>query len=265
MGEAPPFEDRKQAMNDTSAMAHKVSLSSFLACNPFPAPFTDGLFFRDKMRAIHRMAPASVTGSILEVGGGQSGLTKMLYPHAQVTVLDADPRFADAPANQRSGVRFVAGDATDLPFADGSFALVTMFDLLEHVENDGAVAREALRVLAPGGRVLLTTPHRERWRFPYHAAFGPVSPPEEELFAEWGHVRRGYTEQDLDRLFDARRVSTGGFINGLLAVSHDIAFSRLKRPVRLALHAIFAPLSAAGYYLNRNNSEGTELAVAYQR
>ena len=153
----------------------------------------------------------------------------------------------------------------DLPFASVSFALVTMFDLLEHVEDDAGVAREALRVLRPGGEVLLTTPHRERWRYPYFRAFAPISPSEEELFKEWGHVRRGYTERELDALFGTVRSSTGGFINSLLAVSHDIAFSRLRRPSRLVLHALFAPLSLAGYVLNRANRAGTELAVAYRR
>lgn len=252
-------------MNAPAFRARKTPLSRFLAANPFPGPFTDGLFFRDKMRAIHRMAPEFVSGPILEIGGGQSGLTKLLWPQAEVTVLDADPRFAEAPANRQPGVRFVAGDAADLPFAAESFALVTMFDLLEHVEDDASVAREALRVLRPGGQVLLTTPNRELWRFPYYRAFGPISPPEEELFREWGHVRRGYTAQELDRMFAASRVSTGGFINPMLAVSHDIAFSRLPKPFRLALHAIFAPVSLTGYVLNRENRAGTELAIAYTR
>lgn len=252
-------------MTDDPKPARKTPLAAFLARNPFPGPYTDGLFFRDKMRAIHRMAPAAASGPILEIGGGQSGLTKLLYPEAQVTVLDADASFAEAPANRQPGVRFVQGDAASLPFPSGSFELVTMFDLLEHVEDDASVAREALRVLRPGGQVLLTTPHRKRWRFPYYRAFAPISPSEKELFAEWGHVRRGYTEEDLDALFGQTRSSTGGFINGLLAVSHDIAFSRLQRPLRLMLHALFSPVSIAGYVLNRANRAGTELAVAYRR
>ena len=92
------------------------------------------------MRAIHRIGPEAVAGPILDIGGGQSGLTKMLYPDAAVTVLDADPAFAEAKANQQAGVRFVPGDATALPFEDDSFALVTLFDLVEHVEDDSSVA-----------------------------------------------------------------------------------------------------------------------------
>ena len=45
-----------------------------------------------------------------------------------------------------------------LPYADGSFDLVCLFDAIEHIEDDAAVMREVARVLAPGGRVLVSVP-----------------------------------------------------------------------------------------------------------
>ena len=44
-------------------------------------------------------------------------------------------------------------------FADGSFDCVTLLAVLEHVHEPSALARECHRVLAPGGRVVLTVPH----------------------------------------------------------------------------------------------------------
>ena len=44
-------------------------------------------------------------------------------------------------------------------FADGSFDCLTMLAVLEHVRDPAALARECHRVLAPGGRVVLTVPH----------------------------------------------------------------------------------------------------------
>ena len=38
----------------------KATLSAFLARNPFPNGWTDGLFYREKMRAIHRIAPPAI-------------------------------------------------------------------------------------------------------------------------------------------------------------------------------------------------------------
>ena len=93
-------------------------------------------------------------------------------------------------------------------------------------------------MVRPDGLVLVTTPQRERWRYPYHAALGLISRDEDELMAEWGHVRRGYTEAELDGLFRGPSTRRSSFVNPLLAISHDVAFSRLGRVGRLALHAV---------------------------
>lgn len=45
-----------------------------------------------------------------------------------------------------------------LPYRDGSFDLVCMFDAIEHIEDDHRAMREVARVLAPGGRVFVSVP-----------------------------------------------------------------------------------------------------------
>jgi SAM-dependent methyltransferase len=47
----------------------------------------------------------------------------------------------------------------DLPFADGSFSLVTANMVVEHVENPAGMLRELHRVLAPGGHLIFHTPN----------------------------------------------------------------------------------------------------------
>lgn len=44
-------------------------------------------------------------------------------------------------------------------FEDESFTCITMLAVLEHVEDIGELVRECSRILAPGGRVILTVPH----------------------------------------------------------------------------------------------------------
>ena len=72
-----------------------------------------------------------------------------------------------AYARARSpSVEFVPGDATKLPFADGSFDAVTCAFLLLHVGRPEAVVAEAARVLAPDGRAAFSVwdePSRARW------------------------------------------------------------------------------------------------------
>lgn len=53
---------------------YKTALSDFLAQNPFTHPLTQGFFYREKMRAIHYIAPNQLFENILEVGGGQGAL-----------------------------------------------------------------------------------------------------------------------------------------------------------------------------------------------
>jgi SAM-dependent methyltransferase len=45
-----------------------------------------------------------------------------------------------------------------LPFGDDAFDLALALDVLEHVRDDGAALRELARVVAPGGRLLVTVP-----------------------------------------------------------------------------------------------------------
>jgi SAM-dependent methyltransferase len=242
---------------------NKRPLRSFLARNPFPHPWTEGFFYREKMRAIHRVAPDAPFLRILEVGGGQSGLTTMLYPAARVVNIDLDPAVAASPLNHRPNVEFVVGDATALPFPHRSFDAVTMFDVIEHVPDHRLALAEARRVLVPGGALLLSTPNHD-WRHPHHRAMTAIARPEEELFREWGHVRRGYAPGELDALVGLRAQRTATFINPVTVVCHDLAFSRLPGRVRRAACWAIAPVTLTGYALHRPASPGTETAYRWQ-
>ncbi len=244
-------------------MIHKAPLGRFLACNPFERGFTDGLFYREKMRAIHRLAPPALDGPILEIGGGRSGMASYLYPGADIVTLDIDPSFAgQQPPSFRS--RFVCGDARKLPFENGSFAIATLFDVLEHIEEDHLAAAEALRVVRPGGCVLVSTPNAD-WHYPYFAVMRGVCPPETALMDEWGHVRRGYERQDLTRLFGETPAGTSTFINPVTAFYHDVAFSHLGKRKRALLYAAAALPTALAYALHRPSTRGTETAYRWQR
>lgn len=50
------------------------------------------------------------------------------------------------------------GDATRLPFADGSFDVVITSEVLEHIQDDVTAIAEMVRVLRPGGRFAATVP-----------------------------------------------------------------------------------------------------------
>jgi SAM-dependent methyltransferase len=65
---------------------------------------------------------------------------------------------AEGEARPPAAAAALSADATNLPFADGSFDAIIAAEILEHVPNDGAAMAEIARVLRPGGRVAVTVP-----------------------------------------------------------------------------------------------------------
>ncbi len=74
------------------------------------------------------------------------------------TVLRAMADKAEAPMSARAET--VIGDALALPYVDGTFDCVIASEILEHVPADDALIRELIRVLKPGGALVVTVP---RW------------------------------------------------------------------------------------------------------
>ncbi|MEA5511028.1 class I SAM-dependent methyltransferase [Crocosphaera sp. UHCC 0190] len=241
---------------------YKSSLSEFLSHNPFPHPFTQGFFYREKMRAIYRISPDQPFQKILEVGGGQSGLTSLLYPQAEISNLDVNPDFANAPCNQKKNINFVCGDATQLPFENESFDAITMFDVLEHIPDHEKAISEAKRVLKPKGFILISTPN-ENWRFPYYNFMKDWCPTAQDVMQEWGHVRRGYTFDELKALVDLPCHKTATFINPVTILCHDIAFSSLSPLTRETLCLMLSPMTWTSYWLHQATDKGTETASAW--
>jgi ubiquinone/menaquinone biosynthesis C-methylase UbiE len=59
--------------------------------------------------------------------------------------------------------RLIQGSALGLPFRDGAFEQVLCSNLLELLPRDGKALDELVRVLAPGGRLVVATPDYGRW------------------------------------------------------------------------------------------------------
>src|SRR3989338_2861512 len=58
-----------------------------------------------------------------------------------------------------SGVKnLILGSGNKIKYPDGSFDLITSFDTLEHIENEEPVIKELIRVLKPGGKMIITVP-----------------------------------------------------------------------------------------------------------
>ncbi len=114
-------------------------------------------------RRAAREAAAPPGGRILDVAAGTADLTLALTrqnPTARVVALDfSEGMLARGVAKVRERgageqIRFVAGDALALPFADGSFDVVTSGFMMRNVADIVRAFAEMRRVVRPGGRVV---------------------------------------------------------------------------------------------------------------
>lgn len=116
----------------------------------------------------------------------------------------------------------------ELPFPDAAFDRVVVIDVHEHLEEVDPVNRELARVLAPGGRLVVTTPNGDsrlpvavikRW-----VGMGPE---------EYGHVVQGYRREELERMVESvglAPVAAGAysrFFTELLELGINFAYVKL--------------------------------------
>lgn len=96
-------------------------------------------------------------GLALDLAGGTGDIAGALGASGwAVVVCDPSEGMMSKGRNRRAGprVRWVCGDGENLPFADGTFDLVTIGFGLRNIQDRRRALAEMARVLAPGGLML---------------------------------------------------------------------------------------------------------------
>lgn len=102
---------------------------------------------------------------LLDVGGATSLVTRELSAHGEVTVVEPEASCVDLLAGD-TRVRAVQGGLPGLP-VEGPFDVITLLDVLEHLDDDLGSLRELFSLLRPGGLLLLTVPAYQ-WMWSEH-------------------------------------------------------------------------------------------------
>ncbi|HSP60419.1 MAG TPA: demethylmenaquinone methyltransferase [Ornithinimicrobium sp.] len=107
-------------------------------------------------RAVARAVDASPGERVLDIAAG-TGTSSEPYADRGVGVVPADFSLGMLREGyrRRPDLPFTAADAMALPFADGSFDVVTMSFGLRNVADVDLALREFLRVARPGGRLVV--------------------------------------------------------------------------------------------------------------
>lgn len=121
---------------------------------------------RDHVAFIATAANGGSAPDLLDVGCGSGTLLGLLKQRGfQVRGFDSSAEAAGI-AKSESDVDVVVGSRLpEAGFADGSFDLVTLFHVMEHVTDPRSVLAEVRRLLRPAGRLVLQVPNIESWQF----------------------------------------------------------------------------------------------------
>lgn len=95
-------------------------------------------------------------GRLLDVGCAAGFFLVEAQAHYAVRGVELSA-FSSRFAREQLGLDVVTGTLQQAAFDAGSFDLVTLWDVIEHVADPAALLAEVARVLAPGGHVVLTT------------------------------------------------------------------------------------------------------------
>jgi SAM-dependent methyltransferase len=106
---------------------------------------------------------------VLDIGCGVGAFVRRLREFTpSVHGVDIDGERVTEGGREVANLALAVGE--HLPFADGTYDVVLLHEVLEHVTDDVETLREARRVLAPGGRVVVFCPNR-LYPFETHGIF----------------------------------------------------------------------------------------------
>jgi demethylmenaquinone methyltransferase/2-methoxy-6-polyprenyl-1,4-benzoquinol methylase len=93
---------------------------------------------------------------ILDIAAGTGSSTRPLVDGgADVIALDFSKGMIEIGKKKHRDIKFVQGDALNIPFEDNSFDVTTISFGLRNTSNVNLTLKDALRVTKPGGRIVI--------------------------------------------------------------------------------------------------------------
>jgi demethylmenaquinone methyltransferase/2-methoxy-6-polyprenyl-1,4-benzoquinol methylase len=114
----------------------------------------------DRLRRLLRLPTA---GRVLEAGGGTGRVSSELVPLVGTLVINDLSRPMLAQAQSKGSLHPVQSYVERLPFPNASFDRVFAVDALHHFSDHQAAIGELLRLVRPGGRMVIEEPDIKRF------------------------------------------------------------------------------------------------------
>jgi ubiquinone/menaquinone biosynthesis C-methylase UbiE len=125
----------------------------------YDAPLVQRITYRPEHDAVLRALQRGGHERLLDVGCGTGLLSARIQrtlPGCAVVGCDFSRGMLQQAADKREGVGWVRGNALRLPFADASFDVLVSTEAFHWFPDQPAALTEFRRVLAPGGRLLVS-------------------------------------------------------------------------------------------------------------
>ncbi|MBC8166309.1 MAG: methyltransferase domain-containing protein [Bryobacteraceae bacterium] len=109
------------------------------------------------------VSPTALNCRVLDAGCGTGyGSAELALRARSVTGIDLSGEALHFASSHYAAdnLRWTRASCTSLPFADGSFDIVTAFEVIEHLQNWPQLIAEARRVLTEDGRFIVSTPNK---------------------------------------------------------------------------------------------------------
>jgi ubiquinone/menaquinone biosynthesis C-methylase UbiE len=187
-------------------------------------------------------AAGPLEGPVLDLGSGMGVMARELASRGlAVESVDVNAEDQEVAASLTAGtglearITFTPADGAALPFPDAHFASAVSFNVLHHLADGASVLREVVRVVRPGGVVVLADFSPEGFEFAarVHVAEGATHP-EGPVTLDWA---RGF-------LAAASLAQTGA------GEAHHERFATFRKPARTKIPAppAFEALDRAGLF-----------------
>ncbi|MFI7666670.1 class I SAM-dependent methyltransferase [Nocardia sp. NPDC049526] len=126
-----------------------------------PGIAEENYWFRRHEIVYARLLERCAGKTVLEAGSGEGyGANMIADVAAEVIGLDYDTSAVEHVRARYPRVEMIQGNLAALPLEDESVDVVVNFQVIEHLWDQGQFIRECLRVLRPGGELLISTPNR---------------------------------------------------------------------------------------------------------
>jgi ubiquinone/menaquinone biosynthesis C-methylase UbiE len=129
----------------------------------FLAPYYDRVFGPPDPARLLDILKLPVDGRLLDAGGGTGRVSSQLVPYvSDLIISDVSPKMLQQ-AKQKGCCSPAAAHVEFLPFTDDSFDRVLVVDALHHFCDQQESIVELVRVLKPGGRLVIEEPDLNRF------------------------------------------------------------------------------------------------------